>query len=166
MEFAMFHIMAQPKTNCLFRTFRVKESFWAKKQSCILVFVNKFPSKSRMVLVLFTTVILISRQNSNFLILKLTSTIQQFIGQLQVTQQKKSIKIQLKLWFSNIILGLLKELWIVQTHFYISYVREVGPIIDRQRTLLSNQQFLNYLPKQFWREIQTHGLLQFSHLYC
>ena len=51
-------------------------NFW------LLVYVNKFPSKSRMVLVLFTTVILISRQNSNFLILKLTSTIQQFNGKL------------------------------------------------------------------------------------
>ena len=31
---AMFLIMAQPKTNCIFRTFRVTESFWTKKQSC------------------------------------------------------------------------------------------------------------------------------------
>ena len=27
---------SQPKTNCIFRTFRVKESFWTKKQSWIL----------------------------------------------------------------------------------------------------------------------------------
>ena len=26
--------MAEPKTNCIFRTFRVAESFWTKKQSC------------------------------------------------------------------------------------------------------------------------------------
>ena len=32
---AIFLFMAQPKINCVFRTFRVKESFWAKKQSCI-----------------------------------------------------------------------------------------------------------------------------------
>ena len=30
----MFLIMAQPKTNCIFRTFRVDESFCTKKQSC------------------------------------------------------------------------------------------------------------------------------------
>ena len=30
----MFLIMAEPKTNCIFRTFRVDESFWTKKQSC------------------------------------------------------------------------------------------------------------------------------------
>ena len=36
----MFHIMAQPKTNCVFRTFRVKESFWVKKQSCITLKVG------------------------------------------------------------------------------------------------------------------------------
>ena len=46
----------------------------------LLVFVNKYPSKSRMVLVLFTTVILISRRNSNFLKLKIMSTILQFNG--------------------------------------------------------------------------------------
>ena len=39
-ECEMFHIMAQPKTNCVFRTFRVKESFWAKKQSCITLKVG------------------------------------------------------------------------------------------------------------------------------
>ena len=36
MQSAMFLIMAQPKTNCIFRTFRVKESFWTNKQSCNL----------------------------------------------------------------------------------------------------------------------------------
>ena len=33
-------IMAQQKTNCDFRTFRVKESFWAKQQSCITLKVS------------------------------------------------------------------------------------------------------------------------------
>ena len=61
----------------------------------ILMFVNKYPSKSRMVLVLFTTVILISRRNSNFLILKLTSTIQQFNGKLF---PNTCINVQLLLW--------------------------------------------------------------------
>ena len=28
------HSQFQPKTNCVFRTFRVEESFWTKKQSC------------------------------------------------------------------------------------------------------------------------------------
>ena len=37
---AIFLIMAQPKSNCIFRTFRVKESFWAKKQSCITLKVG------------------------------------------------------------------------------------------------------------------------------
>ena len=37
---AIFLIMAQPKTNCVFRTFRVKESFWSKKQSCITLKVG------------------------------------------------------------------------------------------------------------------------------
>ena len=37
---AIFLIMAQPKTNCVFRTFRVKESFWTKKQSCITLKVG------------------------------------------------------------------------------------------------------------------------------
>ena len=37
---AIFLIMAQPKRNCVFRTFRVKESFWAKKQSCITLKVG------------------------------------------------------------------------------------------------------------------------------
>ena len=37
----MFLIMAQPKTNCNFRTFRVEESFWTKKQSCKLWKVGK-----------------------------------------------------------------------------------------------------------------------------
>ena len=32
----MFLIMVQPKTNCIFRTFRLEESFWTKKQSCNL----------------------------------------------------------------------------------------------------------------------------------
>ena len=36
----MFLIMAQPKTNCNFRTFRVEESFWTKKQSCKLLKVD------------------------------------------------------------------------------------------------------------------------------
>ena len=33
-------IMAQQKTNCNLRTFRVKESFWAKNQSCITLKVG------------------------------------------------------------------------------------------------------------------------------
>ena len=37
---AIFLIMAEPKVNCGFRTFRVKESFWAKKQSCITLKVG------------------------------------------------------------------------------------------------------------------------------
>ena len=37
---AIFLIMAQPKINCVFRTFRVKESFWIKKQSCIALKVG------------------------------------------------------------------------------------------------------------------------------
>ena len=40
---AMFHVIAQPKTNCVFRTFRVKESFWAKKQSLITLKVGMGP---------------------------------------------------------------------------------------------------------------------------
>ena len=39
----MFNIKAEPpltETNCVFRTFRVKESFWAKKQSCITLKVG------------------------------------------------------------------------------------------------------------------------------
>ena len=34
MQSAMFLIMAQPKTNYIFRTFRVAESFLTKKQIC------------------------------------------------------------------------------------------------------------------------------------
>ena len=30
----MFLIMAEPKTKCIFRSFKVDESFWTKKQSC------------------------------------------------------------------------------------------------------------------------------------
>ena len=33
---AMFQEKAQPIRNCFFRTFRVEESFWTKKQSCNL----------------------------------------------------------------------------------------------------------------------------------
>ena len=33
-------IMAQPMTNCIFRTFRVKESFWVKQQSCMTLKVS------------------------------------------------------------------------------------------------------------------------------
>ena len=33
---AMFQEKAQPIRNCFFRTFRVEESFWTKKQSCKL----------------------------------------------------------------------------------------------------------------------------------
>ena len=36
----IFLFMAQPKINCVFRTFRVKESFWTKKQSCITLKVG------------------------------------------------------------------------------------------------------------------------------
>lgn len=37
---AIFLIMAQPNTNCDFRTFSVKESFWGKKQNCITLKIS------------------------------------------------------------------------------------------------------------------------------
>ena len=42
-ECATYHIEAEPcltETRCDFRTFRVKESFWAKQQSCITLKVS------------------------------------------------------------------------------------------------------------------------------
>ena len=37
---AIILFMAQPKINWVFRTFRVKKSFWTKKQSCITLKVG------------------------------------------------------------------------------------------------------------------------------